>query len=145
MLELITNTASKIIQYIKDDPVRPEIPVDFRVSDSRFIAALINNNEPDAIVCVSLHNFIPATVDDLKIVTTNTNVAVFYTIWSYRPGAGKRLIFECVEKLKQSNSDITRYVTLSPKTEMARKFHLRNGALTLRENNDTINYEYQIN
>jgi hypothetical protein len=27
---------------------------------------------------------------------------------------------------------------------MARKFHHKNGAITLRENEDTVNYEYQI-
>jgi hypothetical protein len=32
---------------------------------------------------------------------------------------------------------------LSPKTEMARKFHLKNGARELRENINTINYIYK--
>jgi hypothetical protein len=34
-------------------------------------------------------------------------------------------------------------VTLSPKTEMARKFHTSNGAKTLKENDETVNYEYE--
>jgi hypothetical protein len=34
-------------------------------------------------------------------------------------------------------------VTLSPKTEMARKFHLKNGAEVFRENPDTVNYLYR--
>jgi hypothetical protein len=34
---------------------------------------------------------------------------------------------------------------LSPKTEMARKFHMKNGAVELQENDTTINYEYSIN
>jgi hypothetical protein len=34
-------------------------------------------------------------------------------------------------------------VTLSPKTEMARKFHLKNGAEVFRENPDTVNYLYK--
>jgi hypothetical protein len=33
-------------------------------------------------------------------------------------------------------------VTLSPKTDMARKFHLKNGAKIFRENEETVNYEY---
>jgi len=36
-----------------------------------------------------------------------------------------------------------RFVTLSPKTEMARKFHHSNGAITLSENEVTDNYEYR--
>jgi hypothetical protein len=38
---------------------------------------------------------------------------------------------------------IQTYVTLSPKTEMARRFHLKNGARELRENPNTINYIYK--
>ena len=30
------------------------------------------------------------------------------------------------------------------KTEMSRKFHLRNGAFTLSENEETDNYEYEL-
>ena len=37
---------------------------------------------------------------------------------------------------------IKRFVTLSPKTEMAKKFHLRNGATELQENETTVNFEY---
>jgi hypothetical protein len=33
-------------------------------------------------------------------------------------------------------------VTLSPKTEMARRFHHKNGATTYRENADSVNYQY---
>jgi hypothetical protein len=33
-------------------------------------------------------------------------------------------------------------VTLSPKTNLARRFHLKNGAIVFRENIDTTNYEY---
>ena len=37
-----------------------------------------------------------------------------------------------------------RLVTLSPKTKMARRFHLNNGAVLLKENKYTDNYEYDI-
>jgi hypothetical protein len=33
-------------------------------------------------------------------------------------------------------------VTLSPKTDMARRFHLKNGAAVYRENLETVNYLY---
>ena len=32
---------------------------------------------------------------------------------------------------------------MSPKTEMAMKFHLSNGAILLRENKETYNFEYE--
>jgi hypothetical protein len=68
---------------------------------------------------------------------------VFYTIWSYAAGAGKDLIVAAQNEIKQSNPEVTTFVTLSPKTEMARRFHHKNGATTFRENADTVNYLYE--
>jgi hypothetical protein len=73
----------------------------------------------------------------------NTNTAVFYTIWSYASGAGRRLIEEAQAEIRRDNPEVMTYVTLSPKTEMARKFHLKNGAEVFRENSDTVNYLYK--
>jgi hypothetical protein len=72
----------------------------------------------------------------------SVSVAVFYTIWSYSAGAGRQLIQQAQGAIKQTNPEVNTWVTLSPKTEMARKFHHRNGAQTLRENQDTVNYIY---
>jgi hypothetical protein len=143
MLNLIRDTANPLLEYIKDDPVRPDIPVDFRVSNNRFVAALVNERL-EAMVCVSLHNFVPASVDDLKRIDEELDTAIFYTIWSYRAGAATKLLFDVVEEIRKLHPSIKRFVTLSPKTDMARKFHTRNGAHVFRENMDTINYEYII-
>jgi hypothetical protein len=67
---------------------------------------------------------------------------VFYTIWSYAQGAGRRLIEAAQQDIKTHEPEITTYVTLSPKTEMARRFHHKNGATTYRENADSVNYLY---
>jgi hypothetical protein len=32
-----------------------------------------------------------------------------------------------------------------PSTNLARRFHLKNGAIVFRENIETINYEYPVN
>jgi len=143
MLNLIKDTANPLLEYIKDDPVRPDIPVDFRVSRNRFVVALVED-KLEAMVCVSLHNFVPQTVDDLSVDNDDLDTAIFYTIWSYRAGAGTKLLFAVVDEIRKLYPTITRFVTLSPKTEMARKFHLRNGASIFRENADTINYEYSV-
>ena len=143
MLNLIKDTANPLLEYIKDDPVRPDIPIEFRVSNNRFVAALVNERL-EAMVCVSLHNFIPETIDDLSVNNDHLDTAIFYTIWSYRAGAASKLLFAVVEEIQRLYPTITRFLTLSPKTDMARKFHLRNGANVFRENADTINYEYII-
>lgn len=144
MLTFITNPTHQLLQFIKDDPVRPDIPAEFRVSNGRTVVALAEQDKPEAMVCVSFHDFVPESVEDLHKVTEVPTTAVFYTIWSYKPGAGRELLTQAVEQIKQSHPSINRFVTLSPKTEMARRFHLKNGACVFRENTDTVNYEYRI-
>ena len=141
MLRFITDTTDTMLDYVKDDPVRPEIPRDFRVARNRFVIAL-GEDRPTAMVCVSLHDFVPAAVGDLDAETDQPNTAIFYTIWSYKPGAGALLLRETVGAIRSRFPHITRFITLSPKTEMARRFHTRNGADVLRENPETVNYEY---
>lgn len=141
MINLIKDKKDPLLEYIKDDPIRPEIPLDFRIAKNRFVGALVEGNI-SAMVCVSLHDFVPQNIDDLKKDNEEPNTAIFYTIWSYRSGAASRLLFATVEEIRKLYPPVNRFVTLSPKTEMARKFHLRNGANIFRENQDTINYEY---
>ena len=142
MLYLITDPDHNILSYIKDDPVRPDIPSIFRISSGRVLAALIAEDKPQAIVCMSPHSFVPQDVSDLANTTTDPTTLVFYTVWSYKPGAGRDLLLQILPKLKETYPTATTFVTLSPKTEMARRFHLKNGAIVFRENLETINYEY---
>ncbi len=144
MLTLIRELTNPLLEYIKDDPVRPEIPREFRVSNSRFVATTVEGEKPRAMVCVSLHDFVPTTVEDLQKEPTEPTTAIFYTIWSYAPGAAAELLFGVVDQIRQLFPTVTRFVTLSPKTDMAYKFHIRNGAIVLQENDTTVNYEYLI-
>ena len=141
MLKFITQSSDPLLDYIRDDPVRPDITREFRVSNNRFVSALVDE-KPRAIVCVSLHRFVPQAVQELELTDTNPDTAIFYTIWSYAPGAGAELLRETVAGIRQQFPNIKNFVTLSPKTELARRFHLKNGARIMRENADTVNYEY---
>ena len=71
-------------------------------------------------------------------------MAVFYTIWSYVAGAGAVLLFDTVAEIQRRHPTVTQFVTLSPKTTMAHRFHTRNGAQIFRTNSDTVNYEYTV-
>ena len=143
MLHFIKDITHKLLEFIKDDPVRPEISADFRVSNGRLVAALAENEDnPEAMVCVSFHDFVPENVKDLDNTTQVPTTAVFYTIWSYKAGKGAELLYRAVKGIQEQYPSVTRFVTLSPKTNMARRFHLRNGAIIFRENIETINYEY---
>ena len=144
MLHIINDLQDNLLRLIKDDPVRPEIPVEDRVNDNSRIFVLKDDaGEPLAVTCVKFLADIPASVDDLANTVVNTNTAVFYTIWSYAAGAGRQLIQEAQQRIKEEKPEVTTYVTLSPKTEMARKFHHKNGAETYRENATSVNYLYR--
>ena len=60
-----------------------------------------------------------------------------------KKGGGKLIVKEVFKKIKKSNH-LNRLVTLSPLTEMATKFHTRNGAQLLQINETTQNFEYKI-
>ena len=143
MLQTITQISEEIVRLLKDDPVRPEIPAERRINSNSRIYLLQDGDKPRAITCVKFLEAVPASVDDLVDGVGSATTAVFYTIWSYAAGAGRDLIVEAQRSIEAEFPSIQTYVTLSPKTEMARRFHLKNGARELRENSDTINYIYK--
>jgi hypothetical protein len=143
MLSFITNLTDPLLDYIKDDPVRPELSKEFRVGKNKFVSALVDDI-PRAIVCVSLQDFIPEDVSDLVQDAEVPTAAIFYTIWSYAPGAGVELLRATVAEIQKQFPSVQRFVTLSPKTEMAKRFHTKNGAGVFRENPNTVNYEYDV-
>jgi len=143
MLSFITNLTDPLLDYVKDDPVRPELTKEFRVGKNKFVSALVDDI-PRAMVCVSLHDFIPEDVTDLLREAEVPTTAIFYTIWSYAPGAGVELLKATVAEIQKQFPSVERFVTLSPKTEMAKRFHTKNGAGVFRENLDTVNYEYKV-
>ena len=143
MLHTITTISDDLATLIKDDPVRPEIPLSDRINSNSRIYMLKDGDQTLAVTCVKFLETIPSAVDDLVILIGSATTAVFYTIWSYTAGAGRELIEEAQKSIESEFPEIKTYVTLSPKTEMARRFHLKNGARQLRENTDTINYIYK--
>lgn len=142
MLYLIKEPSDRLLQHLSEDPVRPHIPPALRLGHNRDIFALVQDDQVKAITCVSYNPQVPESEQDL-FSPDHPSVAVFYTIWSYENGAGRLLIMDAVDYIRSNRDDIKRFVTLSPKTEMARRFHIKNGAIVLRENCSTVNYEYQ--
>jgi hypothetical protein len=142
MLYLIKEPSDRLLSHISEDPVRPHIPITARLGTNRDIFTLVQDDQVKAITCVSYNPQVPESEQDLFSLD-HPLVAVFYTIWSYENGAGRALLLDAVNYIQSNRGDIQRFVTLSPKTEMARRFHIKNGAIVLRENQSTVNYEYQ--
>tara|TARA_Y100001958_G_C21053632_1_gene418893 strand:+ start:36 stop:551 length:516 start_codon:yes stop_codon:yes gene_type:complete len=140
---------------VNEDPVRPELNLEFRTSFGRKIFGVKYKDEICAIMCFGFTNEIPKTVKELDLMTKDAylqsalrdqkvgRIAIAYTIWSKKKGGGKLIVKEVFKKIKKSNH-LNRLITLSPLTEMARSFHLRNGAIELQVNKETQNFEYKI-
>jgi hypothetical protein len=146
-LHLISNLDDPLITLISDDPVRPEIPREFRVSSTTevFVLQHDDTHEPEAVVCVAYRDRVPSDEIELALAPTGlATTAVFYTIWSYRAGAGRRMIESAVKSIQDRWDTVHEFVTLSPQTDMARRFHLNNGAEELRRNLTTVNYRYPV-
>ena len=137
------------------DPVRPELDNDFRTSYGRKIYGVKYQEEIHAVMCFAFTNKIPKTVKELDLLSKDAflqsthrgqkvgKIAIAYTVWSTKKGGGKLIVKEVFKVIKKSNH-LNRLVTLSPLTDMARKFHLRNGAVEIQVNEDTQNFEYKI-
>ena len=140
---------------IEEDPVRPELDVIFRRSYGRKIFGVKYRKEICAIMCFGFTNEIPKTVKELNLMTKDAylksaqrdqnigKIAIAYTIWSKKKGGWKLIVKEVFKMIKKSNH-LNRLITLSPLTEMARNFHLNNGAIELQVNKETQNFEYKI-
>jgi hypothetical protein len=132
--------------FIKDDSVRPELSMRFRTECGREVYGLYNDDDAvKAVICVAYTTQIPITVkelDELSMSHDHASFAIFYTVWSYQAGAGREIIFTLRKHLEAYRPNIKRFVTLSPKTTMAYRFHTRNGAIQVGNNKESDNYEY---
>ena len=138
-----------------EDPVRPELDLMFRTSYGRRIFGVKYKKEICAIMCFGFANDIPKTIDELDLMTKDAHlqsalrdqkigkIAIAYTVWSNKKGGGKLIVKEVFKMIKNSNH-LNRLVTLSPLTEMARSFHLNNGAVEVQVNEETQNFEYKL-
>ena len=134
---------------VTEDPVRPELDVEWRTSCGRKIYGLKYEGDIEGIVCVAYTNDIPTNVKELDLMSQNAfykqdpDTAVAYTIWSRKRGAGKELIGKLAEHIK-TKPEIKTLVTLSPLTPMATHFHIRNGAKQIAINSTTQNFKYML-
>tara|TARA_R100000426_G_scaffold46845_1_gene35073 strand:+ start:813 stop:1235 length:423 start_codon:yes stop_codon:yes gene_type:complete len=130
-LKKVTNQSQV---QIKDDPVR-DVSYAFRTSQGRCIYTIPGK----AVVCIANTFKCPIDMEQLEIYSLSAadEFTIFYTVWSYEKGYGRLILNELLQLLQTK-----RYVTLSPKTEMAKNFHLRNGAKLLADNETSYNFEY---
>ena len=139
----------------EEDPIRPELDNVFRRSYGRKIFGVKYLVEIHAVMCFAYTNNIPKSVEELDKFSHDAylqsaqrdqnigKIAIAYTVWSKKKGGGKLIVKEVFKKIKKSNH-LNRLITLSPLTDMATKFHSRNGAKLLQINETTQNFEYKV-
>ena len=129
---------------VSEDPVRPELTLGFRILHGRKIFGLKYNDEIEAIVCIALCPEVPFTVREMDYMSRvkDGDIAIAYTVWSRKRGAGR----EIIQKLRDwiIEKKYKRLVTLSPLTPMATHFHVKNGGKQVHINEETQNFEYEL-
>ena len=133
----------------KDDPVRPHLSQNFRTSLGREAFVLVGTDaQPRAVICCAYTTQVPTTQQELDLFSQAAaaeggrgHIAIFYTVWSYTAGAGRDIVFAARDFCRDTRG-CTRFVTLSPLTKMAEKFHIRNGAHLVDRYDLCQNFEY---
>tara|TARA_B100000029_G_C17450931_1_gene914979 strand:+ start:224 stop:718 length:495 start_codon:yes stop_codon:yes gene_type:complete len=157
IMKLVKANREKADELCKQDPVRPDLPLDWRVEENirevYYLESHVGNHRGtipkiDAVLCLAKCDRIPISEDEILTLPHGAFV-VFYSVWSNTKGAGRQIIFDALDHYKELTKPcpgcpeyVFRYITMSPKTEMAKNFHLRNGAVLLQENKETYNFEY---
>lgn len=136
---------------VSEDPVRPELDLEWRLSAERKIYGLKFEDSIEAIVCVAYTNEVPTTIREMDYMSQVAcqdgqcgKIAVAYTVWSRKRGAGREIINKLHQFLVNERIATKRLVTLSPLTPMATHFHINNGAKQIAINDSTQNFEYKL-
>ena len=136
---------------ISEDPIRPEYDNEFRNSHGRKIYGLKSNEDIEGFICIAFCNDVPQTMKELDLMSKNAfhekngTIAVAYTVWSRKRGAGKETIFNTKKFIKEEFTNVNRFITLSPLTPIATHFHIKHGAKLININATSQNFEYEFN
>jgi hypothetical protein len=141
-LSIINSYSDQWIKVLGRDPVRPHIKFWERIASNREVFVINDGIFVKSVLCAAYLGDVPRDEIELLTIPTYYNIVCFYSIWSNERGYGKKILDHTLNHLRCVRPYITKVVTLSPKTEMASRFHLGNGAKLYRDNENSVNYEY---
>lgn len=127
------------------DPIHPNLAPDFKTAEGREVMGLKGEDGAwKAFMCYARTTEVPRNIEELVQMTSSRGeVVVPYTVWSFEKGAGREIVNQILD-MARAQKGVKRVVTLSPQSEMALRFHTRNGAQVFRVNAETVNYEYTV-
>ena len=142
-------TLEQVSKIIETDPVRRHIVPALRLNNGARVFYYGTPEDCKAAVCIHTSRIIPDSEEQLLTeyhwggANKKGNKAIFYTVWSNEKGCGRRVLNTALAQLVlEGNHD--QYVTLSPKSDLVRQFHEKNGAVLIRESLWANNFEYRI-
>ena len=105
---------------VAEDPVRPELSMEFRKSYGRKVFGLKDEQgELAAIMCFAFTNQVPKSVEEMDMLSKDAamqavhragvqgNIAIAYTVWAKKKGGGKHMVNEVYKMVKQSNHTVS--------------------------------------
>ena len=133
-MRLISNTE---LDLLNNDPVRPHIN---KIDIGKQVYVL---DDLTAVICICYCTGIPTNELELEEYRDDTGtVAVAYTVWSSKKGAGRTIVNNLLGIVKEKH--VKKLVTLSPLTDMAEHFHISNGAKLNGKSDTCQNFEYAV-
>lgn len=133
-MRLISNTE---LDLLNNDPVRPHIN---KIDIGKQVYVL---DDLTAVICICYCTGIPTNELELEEYRDDTGkVAVAYTVWSSKKGAGRTIVNNLLGIVKEKH--VKKLVTLSPLTDMAERFHISNGAKLIGKSDTCQNFEYAV-
>lgn len=119
------------LELVKEDPIHPLIPVEKRITGSRTILVMVDDEDtPEAILCVKMGDRLPQSMrfvmGDQKSddISHRPKYAILYSVFRLKQttvkGAGA-LIIKLVKEYYRAKS-IKRFYTLSPIPDLTQRF-----------------------
>ena len=93
---------------VEEDPVRPDLTLGWRITKGRKIYGLKYEDEIEGIICVAFTNDIPHNIKELDMMSEladikdEKNIAIAYTVWSRKRGAGREIMKKVMEYAKKN-------------------------------------------
>jgi len=135
---LIRLISIKEQEVLDNDPVRPHIN---KIDVGKQVYVL---DDLSAVICVCYCTQVPTTEQELEQYRDdNGSILVAYTVWSNEQGAGRKIVVG-LQELAKTKLNVNKLVTLSPLTDMATKFHIKNGAKLIEKSTTCQNFEYEV-
>ena len=94
---------------VSEDPVRPELDLEFRLGRNRKIYGLEYKGNIEGVVCIALCSEVPKSTRALEKFSSDVKenkIAIAYTIWSRKRGAGRQLLGKIRKHIEKNSENV---------------------------------------